>query len=64
MKANMKFIIYLLGVAILGLIYYPLKGALPAWLFVAVAIGYLLILRLLAEYIHKRVVGKRKAVGD
>ena len=64
MKANIKFIIYLIGVAILGFAYYPLKSALSDWLFVAAAISYLLILRLLAEYTHKRVAGKGDAVGD
>ncbi len=58
MKKNIKFIIYLFGVAILGVAYYPLGGALSTWLFIVVAIGYLLILRLLAEDIHKRVSGK------
>lgn len=64
MKENIKTIIYLLGVVIFGLAYYPIKEALPAWLFIVVAISYLLIIRLLAEYTHKRITGKRETAGD
>lgn len=64
MKEKIKTIIYLIGVVIFGLAYYPLKEALSSWLFVVVAISYLLIIRLLAEYIHKRNTGKRETVGD
>ena len=39
----------------LALVYYPLKGALSTGLFVTVVISYLLALRLLGEYIQKRV---------
>ena len=64
MKENIKTIIYLIGVVLFGLAYYPFKEALSAWLFVVVAISYLLIIRLLAEYIHKQITGKRETAGD
>jgi uncharacterized protein (DUF983 family) len=56
MKSNAKIIIYIAGVILLGLIYYPLKTELPSWLFVLVAIIYLITLRLVAEYINNKIM--------
>jgi len=63
MKNNIKTIIYLIGMVLFGLAYYPFKEALSSWLFV-VAISCLLIIRILAEYIHKQITEKRETVGD
>ena len=63
MKKNIRFIIYLFGVAMLALVYYPLKGALSTGLFVTVVISYLLALRLLGEYIQKRVARKTEQIS-
>jgi len=56
MKSNAKIIIYIAGVILLGLTYYPLKAELPNWLFVLVAILYLITLRLVAEYISNKIM--------
>lgn len=48
MNLNVQFVIYLLGIVLLGLFYAPVKAALGGqWLFLLSVIGYLLVLRFL-----------------
>jgi VIT1/CCC1 family predicted Fe2+/Mn2+ transporter len=54
MKQNPQFIVYLVGVVMLGLFYAPLKSALGGqWLFLLSVVGYLLALRLLGVWVAK-----------
>jgi hypothetical protein len=54
MKLSPQFIIYLVGVAVLGLFYGPVKSALGGeWLFVLSVVGYLFALRLLGVWVNK-----------
>ena len=54
MKPSPQFIVYLVGVSVLGLVYTPLKAALGGqWLFLLCVVGYLLALRLLAAWVVK-----------
>ena len=54
MKQNPQFIVYLVGVVLLGLFYAPVKSALGGqWLFLLSVVGYLLALRLLAAWVGK-----------
>ncbi len=47
-------IVYLVGVALLGLFYGPVKSFLGGeWLFVAVVVAYLLSLRLIGYWVQK-----------
>jgi len=56
-KHNVEFIVYLAGVVLLGLFYYPLKAAIqPPWLFVVVAVGWVLALRVIGRFMKKRLV--------
>ena len=47
-------VIYLVGVAVLGLSYLKLKAALPPFWFLAVVFAYLFGLRLLGRAVAKR----------
>ena len=54
MKQNPQFIVYLVGVVLLGLFYAPVKTALGGqWLFLLSVVGYLLALRLFAAWVAK-----------
>ena len=54
MKPSPQFIVYLVGVAVLGLFYTPVKSALGGqWLFLLSVVGYLLALRLLGGWVAK-----------
>jgi hypothetical protein len=47
--------VYLVGVAALGLAYYPVTGALGGrWLFLGVCAAYLLMLRLIGAWLARR----------
>ena len=51
---NAQFIVYLVGIVLLGLFYAPLKSALGGqWLFLLSVVGYLLALRLLGLWVAK-----------
>jgi hypothetical protein len=59
MKASPQFIVYLVGVALLGLFYEPVKSALGGqWLFVGCVLAYLVAPRLLGTLIAKRKHGR------
>ncbi|MFG6458639.1 hypothetical protein [Roseateles sp. BYS96W] len=59
MKASPQFIVYLVGVGLLGLLYEPVKSALGGqWLFVGCVLAYLVALRLLGTLIAKRKDGR------
>ena len=54
MKPSPQFIVYLVGIALLGFFYAPVKSALGGqWLFVLSVIGYLVALRLLGVWVAK-----------
>jgi hypothetical protein len=54
MKPSSQFVIYVVGVVLLGLFYAPLKAALGGeWLFLLCVVGYLLALRLLGVCVTK-----------
>ena len=55
MRLRTEGVVYLLGVVALGLGYYPLKSVLPPILFIALALVYLVLLRLLGRAIAKRL---------
>lgn len=61
MKPSRPFIVYLVGVALLGLLYEPVKAALGGqWLFVGCVFAYLLALRLLGNLIAKAKPGRAR----
>lgn len=54
MRQRPQFIVYLVGVILLGLFYGPAKSALGGeWLFLLAVVGYLLALRLLGAWAAK-----------
>jgi len=54
MRQNPQFIVYLVGVFLLGLFYGPVKSALGGqWLFLLAVVSYLLALRLLGAWAAK-----------
>jgi hypothetical protein len=54
MRPSPQFIIYLVGVAVLGLLFAPVKAALGGrWLFLLSVVGYLVALRLLGVWVAK-----------
>ena len=54
MRQNPQFIVYLIGIVLLGLFYGPVKSALGGeWLFLLAGVSYLLALRLLGAWIAK-----------
>lgn len=61
MKPSRQFIVYLVGVVLLGLLYEPVKAALGGqWLFVGCVFAYLLALRLLGNLIAKGKPGRTR----
>ena len=54
MRQNPQFIVYLVGIFLLGVFYGPVKSALGGqWLFLITVVGYLLALRLLGVWAAK-----------
>lgn len=54
MKPSPQFIVYLVGIVVLGIFYAPLKSVLgEQWLFLTSVGGYLLALRLLGVWVAK-----------
>jgi hypothetical protein len=51
---NIAWVIFVIGLIPLGLAYYPLKAILEPWLFVLVAVLYLVSIRVVAEYLNKK----------
>lgn len=61
MKPSLQFLVYLIGVVLLGLSYEPVKTALGGqWLFVGCVLAYLVALRLLGALIAKRNSGRAR----
>jgi hypothetical protein len=52
---RIEVIVYTLGVSILGLAYYQLKAAMSGWVFVTVALAYLVVVRLVGFLIARRL---------
>jgi hypothetical protein len=64
MKPSPQFIVYMVGIALLGLFYGPVKAALGGeWLFLVGVICYLLALRLVGNWVA-RVWAHRRASHD
>jgi hypothetical protein len=60
MKINSQIIIYWLGLAVLGLFFYPIRVALGGkWLFLFSAIAYLFALRFLGALVAKLIARKK-----
>jgi hypothetical protein len=60
-KPSRQFTVYLVGVALLGLLYEPVKSALGGqWLFVGCVFAYLVALRLLGTLITKGKSGRAR----
>ena len=54
MKASRQFLIYLVGILVLGVFYGPVKSALGSqWLFLLAVVGYLSALRLLGVWVAR-----------
>lgn len=54
MKPSLQIVVYLVGAALLGFLYAPVKAALGGqWLFLLFVVGYLLALRLLGVWVAK-----------
>jgi hypothetical protein len=54
MRPSPEFVVYLVGIALLGLFYSPIKSALgDSWLFVMCAIAYVALLRLIGSVLAK-----------
>jgi hypothetical protein len=51
---NTAWVIFIIGLIPLGLAYYPLKAALEPWLFILLAVVYLVSIRLVSEYLSKK----------
>jgi hypothetical protein len=61
-KDNVEGLVYFVGVILLGLFYYQLKRVIqPEWLFVVVAITWLLVLRFVGAVFKKRLVASNGA---
>ncbi len=61
MKPGPQFIIYLVGVLLLGLAYAPVKSALGSeLLFLGCAVAYLLGLRLLGGFVARTLVARKQ----
>jgi len=61
MRQNPQFIVYLVGIFLLGVFYGPVKSALGGqWLFLLAVVSYLLALRLLGAWAAK--VRRQRAV--
>ena len=55
MKLNIQYIIYFLGVVVLGLLYVPIKSALGSkWLFLFSVIAYLFSLRFIGAWVARK----------
>ena len=58
----MEFAIYLLGVILLGVFYYPLKAALGGGaLFVLAVVAYLIVVRLIGYGLRRYITAKGPA---
>jgi hypothetical protein len=57
-RLNPSYVVYILGIAILGLSYYIIKDALGAPLFAFVTIIYLICLRLVGYFLDNRIKQK------
>jgi len=54
MRQNPQFIVYSVGIFLLGVFYGPVKSALGGqWLFLLAGVSYLLALRLLGAWVAK-----------
>lgn len=61
MKPSRQFVLYLVGVALLGLLYEPVQAALGGQrLFVGCVLAYLVALRLLGNLIAKGKPGRTR----
>ena len=59
MKTNKSWIFFILGLIPFGIFYYPIKAALEPWLFVSLAIIYLIVLRIVSDYLGTKFHVKR-----
>ena len=51
---NIAWVIFVVGLIPLGIAYYPLKEMLEPWLFVLVAVLYLITIRIASEYLKRK----------
>jgi len=51
---NIALVILIIGLIPFGLAYYPLKAILESWLFVLVAILYLVLIWIVSEYLNRK----------
>ena len=61
---RVEFIVFLVGVSLLGITYYLLKQALPASMFLIGVLVYLVALRVLGKYLAKRLAVKEAHGGS
>jgi hypothetical protein len=54
-KPRLAWWIFIVGVVLLGFAYGTLKSSLEPWLFFALAIAYLVVLRLVAEVLDRKL---------
>lgn len=54
-RRNVEFVIYLAGVMLFGLVYYPLKAAIGSpWLFVVIALAWIAVVRLAGAFVRRK----------
>lgn len=57
-----QFVVYAVGVLLFGLAYEPVKQALGGqWMFVAAAIAYLLVLRVVGALVARALISRRNS---
>lgn len=64
MKRRPSWWVYLVGVMVLGAVYYPiLKPAFEPWIVVVVALAYLVCLRLVGELVERKLRARTENAG-
>lgn len=61
---RIEFVAYLLGVMVLGLFHSQLKAALSGPVFLAVAIGYLVFVRVIGYFVARQVSKSSSSAGS
>ncbi len=61
MKFNPAWILFLVGAIPLVVAYYPLKDALAPWAFVVCCVAYLFCVRLLSDWLARKLTAGRTA---
>jgi xanthosine utilization system XapX-like protein len=58
---RIEFVVYFVGVVLLGLVYYLIRSALAAPVFLVGILGYLVVLRVLGRYLRRKLEAQEMA---